>query len=136
MADGAPARARELWDAGMQASLIAAEMGHGCTKSALLGFAHRQGWPKRPNPAGEVSARTPPKPHHKPGKRGKVVRAIKLPPPPPPAPPVALGKVRRCAWATSAGRPWTFCSAPVVAGCSWCIEHRARAYAHGSRASA
>jgi hypothetical protein len=68
MADGATDRARELWDAGMQASLIAAAMGHGCTKSALLGYAHRHSWPPRPSPIGNggvVVPRKPPQRHRK-----------------------------------------------------------------------
>ena len=111
-------RARVLWDEGVSCSQIARRLGLGCTKSALVGYAHRQGWPSRPSPL-------PPK---RPGAHAK--KAVPRAPVPPRAPAEPLVAIRTCQWSDSVQRPWVWCGAPTVRNGPWCAEHRARCF-HG-----
>jgi hypothetical protein len=150
MLDGRLERARALWDEGVSAGQIAARIGHGCTKSALVGKAHRQGWPPRPSPIGqyvaevrEAAERVPDKPHHRPAPYPSEAphavsaraarRAAKRAATKPSAAlrvackPDVLGvptaAFRGCQWPTTDARPWQFCDAPTVNGGPWCPEH-------------
>lgn len=130
--------ARTLWDEGMLASDIARRVGHGCSKNAVLGFAHRHGWPPRPSPiavngirASAAVPRKAPRPHKKP----KVAKAPAKPKPPPappkapqPSPEPEATTGRACQWTDSDERPWVFCGKPVVPGSPYCTDHRLRAY--------
>jgi hypothetical protein len=132
-------RARLLWDEDVSASQIAHRIGKGCTKSALIGYAHRQGWPPRPSPivrngvkATEPAPRVAPRPHHKPPepdstrKVRKVVRAIPTPPKAPPEPPP---RFRHCQWPEGEDRrSWRFCDAPTAKNSAYCPTHHARCY--------
>jgi hypothetical protein len=130
--------ARRLWDEGVATREIALQVGCYCTKSAIVGYAHRQGWPPRPSPvAGIVRVRKPDGPHHK--AAPKPVRARKPPPlmstktilPKPPTAPVALpvSAFRSCQWIEGNDRrTWTMCGAPTVPGSAYCSSHFARCY--------
>jgi hypothetical protein len=43
-------KARALWDTGLSTRQIALKVGHGCSKSAIVGYSHRHGWPARLSP--------------------------------------------------------------------------------------
>lgn len=147
-------RARRLWDAALTTSEIARQIGHGCTKDCIVGYAHRQNWAPRPSPIGrrkgepiEAVARLPDKPHR---RGGELTRT-----PPGEAKPAAMKRspreivervacrpqvlasptrsFRGCQWPVTDGRPWRFCDAPVVGGGAWCPEHRARVYGRSPR---
>ena len=144
--------ARELWDAGEITRVIAERVG--CSKNALLGFAHRQGWPPRPNPAGNrhntvVVPRVTVKRHRKAATLPPleatqdapevvpVPEVVVLPPQGPLAPvarPVAVQ--RGCQWIEHGCRPWTMCDDPTVAGSAYCASHRARCYYRSARQEA
>jgi hypothetical protein len=141
------ALARELWDEGLSCSAIGARFGR--TKHSVVGLAHRRHWPPRASPISNperlIVPRTPKRNRkaelsraaHKPRTVTLAPIAAAPPLPTPPKPPaVAAVPLRTCAWLLGERPAWRPCSAPVVAGCSWCIEHRARAYAHGSRVAA
>ncbi|MBK5910249.1 global cell cycle regulator GcrA-like protein [Rhodothalassium salexigens] len=52
---------KRLWDAGKSASQIAAELGEGVTRNAVIGKAHRLGLKSRPSPVksdAQASAKT------------------------------------------------------------------------------
>lgn len=132
-------RARLLWDEGLVVREIAAAIGCGCTKDAIVGCAHRKNWPPRPSPirrGGEVPVavpRVPDKPHRKGGRKRKACRPIPTPPKPVVVAPVPTMQFGGCQWTDSLGRPWVFCGAPVVRGGAWCEEHRARVYVRPPR---
>lgn len=157
------ARARALWDAGVSAREIALRIGDGTTKSAIVGYAHRHGWPTRPSPIGrrrgevrDAAARAPEKPHRAQGLPPTRRTPEKLEPPPMPSgarpegaaaprradglrpappPPVELPLPhhRQCQWPLSGGMPWRFCDAPTVGGTAWCEAHRALCYHRSPR---
>jgi hypothetical protein len=150
MTEAAVARARELWDLGVSTREIGRQVG--CTKSSVVGYAHRQGWPPRPSPIirngkrAEAVERVPDKPHHKaagaaPGtatQRAKraaqraqqrnewgetpMREAVR-----PERLAVPTATFSRCQWITSDGRPWAMCDAPVPGTGPYCEEHRTRA---------
>lgn len=146
MTEGNIRLAREMWAEGVVASEIAALMGRGCTKSALLGYAHRQGWPPRPSPIGnrhrtEVVPRVPHKQHtagatapaapRKSPERRPVPVAVATPPAPPPAP-VVWSPYKTCQWIEGHGRLWAKCGAPTTSG-AYCADHYARCYHRSAR---
>jgi hypothetical protein len=141
MLDGRLERARALWDEGMSAGLIAKAIGHGCTKSSVVGKAHRQGWPPRPSPIGqyvaevrEAAERVPDKPHHRPSGSGKPRRKPADPygekPAAVPCQPLALAvptaTFSRCQWPDGHRGDWRFCEAVVAGAGPYCEEHRTR----------
>lgn len=143
---GGAVLAREMWDAGARCVDIGRAVG--CDRHAIIGYAHRHGWP--------------PHPHQPDGAEWRAQRKAAQPPPeppkprqpprptPPPAPAVAAPKLPRgprreacnpeplavptarfrgCQWPTTDARPWRFCDQPVAGpGGVWCTEHRAVAY--------
>jgi hypothetical protein len=142
---GGAERARELWDAGTHTAVIGREVG--TTSDAIVGYAHRHGWPPHPRQpvgaewraqrkAAQAAQQAPkPAPHRKPAP----------PPVPAVAAPVAPRGPRReacnpaplavptaafisCQWTDCEGRPWVFCGAATAAGCVYCADHRAIAY--------
>jgi hypothetical protein len=138
--------ARELWDAGVRTVDIGREVG--TTSDAIVGFAHRHGWP--PHPRQPVGAEwraqrkatqpplAPPKParHRKPVAKPAPAVAAPRPPRGPrreacnPAPlAVPTRRFHGCQWPTTDARPWRFCDQPVAGpGGVWCAEHRAVAF--------
>jgi GcrA cell cycle regulator len=62
-------RAKQLWEDGLSAAQIAAELGD-CTRNAIVGLAHRSGWagragvrrPPKPRPYRRVAPKAPPEP--------------------------------------------------------------------------
>jgi GcrA cell cycle regulator len=143
MLDGRLERARALWDEGVSAGQIAARIGHGCTKSSIVGKAHRSGWPPRPSPIGrylaevrEAAERVPDKPHHKavegatPKRRHQRVRPIPKPPQPVYVPPAPTLVFRSCQWPLGhpKERGFRFCEAAALEGKPYCQHHNTVAH--------
>jgi hypothetical protein len=139
--------ARELWGAGVRCVDIGREVG--TTPDAIVGFAHRHGWPPHPKqPTGglrrvtradlEGAPQQAPKPRRPPRLAPPAAPAVAAPKPPRgprreacnPAPlAVPTARFSGCQWIEGHGRPWRMCDAPVVGpGCVYCAEHRAVAY--------
>jgi GcrA cell cycle regulator len=146
-ATGGAERARRLWDAGVATSEIGRQCG--CTKSAIVGYAHRNGFPPRPSPIGRVREevreavpRVPDRPHHKPvegatpKRRHQRVRLIPKPPQPVYVPPAPTPRFSGCQFIAGDGRPWTCCGAAAVAGKPYCSEHLARVFVRRPHAGA
>jgi GcrA cell cycle regulator len=148
-------RARALWDEGLSTRLIAQRIGHGCTKSAIVGWAHRHNWPPRASPIirGGVKpaavVRVTEKPHHKPSPKpapselpsavkARAARRAKRAAVKPSAPlrtacePQGLAEptaaFSRCQWPQGDRGDWRFCDAPTAANSPYCQEHKARAW--------
>lgn len=145
--------AEDMWLRGDPASDIAALIGGGCTKNAIVGWRRRTGLPARPSPIGHKVAAT--KPVHRQSRR----RAVTLPPlvslshvmcappivrlvpvaPPVPrpvlveafGPPVAPVVRSQCCWPV--GEPGTrafrYCDADVMDRGPYCASCRKRAFA-------
>ena len=133
LSEGGAELARTLWDEGLPARQIAARVGHGATKSAIVGYAQRKRWPPRPSPIGrqtEAKPRVPLRPSRKPPAAPKPVPRPKLAPAPrlPAAPTAPLPS--GCQWIPTdcLGRPWRFCGAATLPSSPWCAVHRARVY--------
>ena len=136
------ARGRQLWDDGVTATDIAGALGKGCTKSALLGYAHRQGWPPRPSPLGprkgEVVPRVPPRPHHRgaptPRKRPQNAPEELRMPVRPQALAVPTLSFGRCQFIEGDDRKsWKMCGCETVPGTAWCPTHKAICYCRPPR---
>jgi len=141
--DGEVAILEKLWVEGFSASHIAAELGHGLTRSAVIGKANRLGLRRLVNGNtlraardGARRARAEKKVQANPVKQGRsrttktdpfsevpsgndVTRII------------GIMEIERhdCHWIE--GDPkgsYTFCSRPVKQGTSWCPEHYARVF--------
>ena len=138
---------RELWDAGVSTREMARRIGHGCTRNAIVGYAHRHGFPPRPSPIGNrhntlVVPRVPHKGHHKGStepytpRKAPVPVVVTAPPALPPAP-VVWSPFRTCQWipASVTRRPWRMCGAPTSRG-AWCSEHFAKVYSRSARQEA
>ena len=155
--------ARALWDEGIITTEIARRIADGCTKSAIVGYAHRNGFPPRPSPIirggvkPEATPRVPKKPHRKalePQQKASLAR--KAPKPAPKPPPVASEarqsaalKVacrpeplavpssphRSCQWIAPEcnSRPWRMCGCPTAADSAYCSAHHARCYSRPPR---
>jgi hypothetical protein len=133
---GGAALARELWDAGTHTAVIGRAVG--TTSDAIVGFAHRNGWPRHPKqPTGGLrrvtraglegapqpvpKPRRPPKPAPEPKLRREACRPE----------PLAVPTARFSGCQFIAGddrRTWRFCDAPVVPQGVYCAEHRDRCY--------
>jgi hypothetical protein len=122
-------RARLLWQKGVPTREMGRQLG--VTTNAVLGAAHRYGFPARPSP---ILRRFPSgKPKHPRGQARppelRIAKPIVVAPPPPvrPAPPP-----RRCCWpmwgAEPPPRPPVFCTAPADVGHPYCLPHCALAY--------
>jgi len=124
------ALARTLWDDGVQAADIARRVG-APSKSAVVGYAHRQRWPPRPSPIGrqtEAKPRVPLRPSRKPPAAPKPVLRPKVAPTPrPPAlPPAPLPS--GCQYPYGDKPDWRWCHAPVEPGRPYCRVHVAVCY--------
>ncbi len=151
-------RLRELWGKGLSASQIAAQLGDGITRNAVIGKAHRLGLEGRPSPIrGGGSGirvrrriRKPMLPSH-PQTVTEAERAIRprMAEPPPSEPaleiPTASGRKSsgplngpRCMWPI--GDPgdadFHFCSRSARPGRPYCNEHCAVAYINKDRSAA
>jgi hypothetical protein len=138
--------ARELWDAGVRCVDISRAVG--TTSDAIVGYAHRHGWPPHPRQPVGAEWRAQRKAAQAAQQAPKPVRHRKLAPPPAPAvaaskPPrgprreacnpeplaVPTARFHGCQWIEGHGRPWRVCDQPVAGpGGVWCAEHRAIAY--------
>lgn len=148
MTDRNLALARRLWDEDVPLRSIGARVG--CSKNAVAGYAHRNGWPARESPIGRgregwtpkpaTTPRAPERSHHKAApKVPRAPRPLALASAktvlPKPVAPLALPApaFRACQWPLTDGRPWRFCEAPTVRGTAWCSEHHARCYGRPQR---
>ncbi len=143
-------RLRELWGKGLSASQIAAQLGDGITRNAVIGKAHRLGLEGRPSPIrGGGSGirvrrriRKPVLPSHpqtvtESERPNRTRLADQTPSEPPLEIPTAsgrkdgpAGKGPRCLWPI--GDPgdanFRFCNRPAKPGRPYCAEHCAVAY--------
>jgi hypothetical protein len=143
---GGAERARELWDAGAHTAVIGRAVR--TTSDAIVGYAHRHGWPPHPRqPSGAEwraqrkaagTAQKPPKPRQPPRPATPPAPAVAAPVPPrgprreacnPASLAVPTARFHGCQWIEGHGRPWRMCGEPVAGpGGVWCAEHRAVAY--------
>jgi GcrA cell cycle regulator len=136
--DDVAARARALWDEGVSSTDIGRRVGR--SGNAVVGYAHRHGWPPHPHQplgaewraqrkAGVVPRRAPkpavavPEPPH----RDTLWLRASTRPEPLAAPTTAF---RGCQWSDSEKRPWRFCEAPVSRDSAYCEAHFRRCYYH------
>lgn len=123
-------RVRIMWEEeGRTATAIAATIGQGVTRNAIVGFVHRRGFrPRKPS--------QPPK--DAPKRRPAIPRAIfrQRPPPRPAGSPEAIPETARpvrlmalephhCRWILGnvAGPETLFCGATTIDGSSYCPTH-------------
>ncbi len=139
------AKARKLWDAGLSASAIGAQMGR--TKSSIIGMARRNGFTPRPNPIKPADARAV-------ERAVQPTRPIILPAPPKPriatvpallpveSPvPRTIFKPRAataCCWPFGDPKApdFRFCDATSLPGKPYCAEHCRKAYRRPDEPSA
>lgn len=120
-------RAHKLWLAGTPTAEIARTVG-APSKSALIGYSRRAGWPRRPNPSKPkpVTVKPPVPPKH--GQRSPAARTLTHVPP-----------ARTCQWPLwpHGARPETprFCDAPALPGRSWCLVHKRQVFCGRARLS-
>lgn len=133
-------RVKAMWRKGATAAEIAAALGNGLTRGAVLGKIHRLGL-KRPDemqakpraaahaskPAAKRSAQTSPAP-------AKAKPAQRKPEPQGPMPIWALGQCQ-CRWPMGnlLDPPGLFCAAVTVDGSSWCPVHEEMVYTGSAR---
>jgi hypothetical protein len=137
--------AREMWDAGTHTAVIGREVG--TTSDAIVGFAHRHGWP--PHPRQPVGAEWRAQRKAAQAAQQALGPVPRRKPVAKPAPAVAASVAARgprreacnpaplavptacfsdCQWLLSDGRPWVFCASPAVPGGVYCAAHRAIAH--------
>lgn len=125
---------RELWTAGHSYSHIAATLGEGLTRNAIIGKVYRLGLPLRDPATQQISS----------GQYRRLLKRKKKAPPPVPPPaarrpppagnppqcdPVAFLELEQhhCRWPHGTG-PYTFCGAAKVPGLSYCSYHQGLAF--------
>lgn len=140
---------RRLWAAGDTASVIAAKIGHGVTRSAVLGKVHRLGLPMRSGPDVE-SARLTSRLHMRRKRKATLAQKMGLgqtahiaplaakisdPLPMPPPEPKSASAVKfesleahQCRWVWGEGADRGFCGEKTIPGTSWCQAHHARVF--------
>lgn len=122
----AVARAHRLWMEGVPTLEIGRQV-H-ASKNAVIGYARRSGWPRRPNPTQPKGGPSEP-------------ASVKSPEPvihPKPAarPLMHVPPARTCQWVVAEGHRgdgWVFCGERAVPGRSWCLVHYRRCFAPRSR---
>jgi hypothetical protein len=130
MLDGRLERARALWVEGVGVTQIARRIGHGCTRHALIGKAHREGWPPHPHPP-QYGGRGNRKLERQAERRQERREGRKAATPPrvacePQRLAVPTPLFRTCQWPVTEMPPHRFCDAPVPGTGPYCEEHRAR----------
>ena len=124
------AKARDLWDEGLSSAQIGLRIG--VTKNAIIGIAHRRGWPARPNPIERGYARkAKPARLRKPAGAGAKATLPSLgaasQPERKPAP-IVLNSRGPCCW-PSGDKPIRFeCTSPARPGRPYCAKHCAVSY--------
>lgn len=124
--------AKSMWVAGKSSREIAAVLGDGFTRSAIIGKMHREKMPRhttaptfafRPRPAHKPSDRARPHIPASPLPLGRVWKAL------PGTAPISLLDLsdHTCRWPVGE-RPFRFCGCETVAGSSYCATH-----SHASR---
>ena len=118
------AKLKELWEKGLSASQIAAELAEGVTRNAVIGKAHRLGLKSRPSPVkADPKKKTKAKPKPPPKKVEEVKDAEKR---------IGLLDLteRICKWPI--GHPgeadFHFCGEPSVDGLPYCQPHCEEAF--------
>lgn len=110
---------KKLWEKGLSASQIAAELGENVTRNAVIGKAHRLDLKSRPSPVKARSAK-------------KTKKALPQKPIEPKQDVVTLLDLneRICKWPE--GHPgdddFQFCGKPSAPGLPYCPDHCAQAY--------
>jgi hypothetical protein len=140
MLDGRLERARALWVEGVGVAEIVRRIGHGCTRSAVTGKAHRLDWPPHPHPP-QYGGRGNRKVERQAERRAERREGRKAATPlrvacEPQRLAVPTATFTRCQWITSDGRPWAMCDAPVPGTGPYCEEHRAVAFVRRPHAGA
>ncbi|ATQ70282.1 GcrA cell cycle regulator [Methylosinus trichosporium OB3b] len=137
--DARIATVARLWAEGCTAAQIAAEIGGGITRSAVIGKVHRLGLPARERGVRTKAARaaiiTPPPAQavKRPAEKAAPVVVARPAPVPALAPPVDCGETAlvasildlvegQCRWPLAAG----FCGRPSAGGKSYCAHHALR----------
>jgi hypothetical protein len=129
MLDGRLERARALWVEGVGVTQIARRIGHGCTRHALIGKAHREGWPPHPHPPQygrgnrKVERQAERREERREGRKAATPLRVACEPQRLAVPTATFS---RCQWITSDGRPWAMCEAVVAGVGPYCEEHRTR----------
>jgi GcrA cell cycle regulator len=140
MLDGRLERARALWVEGVDVTQIARRIGHGCTRHALIGKAHREGWPPHPHPP-QYGGRGNRKLERQGERREERREGRKAPTPlrvtgEPQRLAVPTAVFRTCQWPRGERPDWRWCDAATVDGGPWCAEHKAVAWVRRPHAGA
>ena len=140
------AKMRALWDEGLPASEIGERMG--VSKNAVVGKAHRLGFPARPSPIRRDGVRNPrnvnPRPPPLPKLPSACDDASWTPPSRVSEPPTVVSSAvfgprasRACCWPLSewGAKAARFCEGASLAGKPYCQEHAERAYVRVRKAA-
>jgi GcrA cell cycle regulator len=137
---------KAMWRSGATAADIAAALGGGATRGAVLGKIHRLGLKRGEEPQAKTSARgskakapearpqRAAKPVGRPAANAQAADPGREPKPIGPMPIWALGQCQ-CRWPIGnlLDPPGLFCAAVTVDGSSWCPAHEAMVYTGTSR---
>ncbi len=111
---------KELWEKGLSASQIAAELAEGVTRNAVIGKAHRMGLSSRPSPVkADSGAKKAPQSRRVPAPK-KDNRKVSL---------LDLSE-RMCKWPIGhpGERDFHFCGKASLPAFPYCADHCAQAY--------
>jgi GcrA cell cycle regulator len=132
MTEASRALARQLWDEGVSSREIGRRFGVG--KDAIIGHAHRQGWPRHPKATrpGKSGVAPVPKPYRPPGRPAPEVRVAVRPRPLA----VPTPRFASCQFPEGDRPDWRWCGQPTATPASpYCPQHHARCYQRGPAAS-
>jgi GcrA cell cycle regulator len=142
---------KTMWRNGATATDIAAALGRGVTRGAVLGKIHRLGLTRGEEPRGKASPRSKAKPRPatrpqqaqqaaKPVDRPASITRLTKPVParePKPVGPMPIWALGQCQCRWPIGNlldpPGLFCAAVTVDGSSWCPMHEGMVYAGSAR---